>query len=173
MKEYPELKKVVDNYYSEVADLRETYENKKDSVYPDQETKQEKLNEIKAEAQAIQNTYKDKLEKKYNKKQEDIKSRVGFGDDDPTKTRAELSFAEDLDKVELQTLIDRYQENNNYIGLKKIQPIAADKNLGIDFTSVSEDLDLLKKYYKGKQKRFSDDPINDSDQNRLKKLFGV
>ena len=173
MKEYPDLKKVTDDYYSEMAELREKYEKKKNSVYPEEETKQKKLNAIKTEARAIQDTYKKKLDKEYEKKQQEIKERVGFGDDDPAKTRAELSFAEDLDREELKTLIDRYQESNNYIGLKKIKPIATDKSIGMDFTGISDELESLEKYYKGKQKRFSDDPINDSEENRLKKLFRV
>lgn len=174
--EFESLKNVIDEYYSKMKPLKEEMDKTREKKYPGQEAYIKEVKDIKSRAQKLQNRYKEKLTEVYEKEQVKIKGKVNFGSGDPQETAAELEFADELEKTELNILAEKYDEQNNYLGLKKLQKITDDKGFMLDVkrADIDEELEDLEKYYKGKQRRFTGNPLDDtSNMSRMRSMMGL
>lgn len=127
----------------------------------------EKVEGLQQDKLQKQSEYSNKLDKVYNSAKDKIKSRVSYGEGDPATTSSYINQAENLDKTELEIIVDKFKAEDNYLGLKGIKETANDKGVRFDFRPVQKELADLDFHYKGKNKRLTkENPANDLDRMR-------
>jgi hypothetical protein len=143
MSDYNESLEVIDNKQQEVKSQLDDGSLSKNFY----DEKMEGLDNEKVQKQSV---YSKKLDKVYNTAQEEIKARVSYGEGDPATTAGVISQADSLDKTELKIVVDRFKDQENYLGLQGIKKVAADKNIHFSFDTVQKQLDELDRNYSGK-----------------------
>lgn len=169
------MESVVEDYYNTVDKLKNEYQKAAKNVYPDRESKMSKLDGIKQQAKAEQESFRSKLENTYQKEKEKIQKQVGFGEGDPDKTTGAIQAASKLNKQELRALAGQFKAENNYIGLRQLKEVAKDKEitLNVEFSDIGKQIESINKRYKGLQKRFSENPLQDNKGSLARKAMGL
>jgi len=165
------MEKVKQNYYktnekiqSKITDLKQQKEN--GDIAPNYYDQKVQANESLRSAEAEEAI--EKLDKIYNKAEENLKSQVGFGDGDPAATTGILNSLDNLSKSERKVIATKWREQKNYIGLKSLR----DKDLIStgDFQDIDQQKERLKKIYESKKQIFESKADYTSDLDRMQKI---
>ena len=158
---------VLNKYYEVVNNHKAEMDKiKNEKVYGEQ-WKLEKMKETQKKLMADQEKFKQEYELKIKNELQEIQEKML--EPIPEILNAGIDFT----KGELQLLAQKH--NDNYFAIRKIQDMAAEKNIFIDFEyrNYMKDLKELQKAQETIDSRFSADPLADTPEARLRASMGL
>ena len=168
------MDKVKQNYYKtnkEINNKIEELEQKKENGEIAPNDYEEKVESYENTRNAEIESYKEQLNKVYNKAEDKLKEQVGFGEGDPAATSGVLNNIDTLSKTERKIIADKWKNSGNYIGLKALREkdiIAAG-----DFQDIEEQKEKLNKKYQAKLSVLDSGGKYSSNMERMRKLANL